>query len=72
MIVYKPCCLHMSIEVVSQEPKPSFLHVLTPLHRFWVVIGISFNDLKLFTIGFCSGKTITYNYRNYQIPFELR
>lgn len=21
-----------------------------------VVIGISFNDLKLFTIGFCSGK----------------
>ena len=36
MIVYKPCCLHMSIaDSRAKELKPSFLHVLTHCIRFW-------------------------------------
>ena len=42
MIIYKPCSrFFISLLITSDSG---------------VVTGISFNDLKLFTIGFCSGK----------------
>lgn len=57
MIIYKPCSLHMSItDRRAKNLNPRFFISLLIASDSGVVTGISFNDLKLFTIGFCSGK----------------
>ncbi len=74
MIIYKPCSLHMSItDRRAKKLKPSFLHIFAHRIRFW---GCNRNLLQRFEIIYnrflFREKTITYNYRNCQIPFESR